>query len=58
MTEPISHELIMRYVDGEASPEERALIDARLSESTELTRELAVYQGMKETGDSRNSKLS
>ncbi len=47
MTEQVSHESLMRYLDGEAAPEERARIDAALSESTELKRELVVFRTMK-----------
>ncbi len=38
----------MRYLDGEASPEERGLVESQLETSTELERELAVFRGMKE----------
>ncbi len=47
MTEQVSHESLMRYLDGEAAPEERARIDAAVSESTELQRDLAVFRTMK-----------
>ena len=47
MTEHVSHESLMRYLDGEAHPEERARIDAAVAVSTELQRDLAVYRTMK-----------
>lgn len=47
MTEHVSHEGLMRYLDGEAAPEERARIDAAVAESTELQRDLAVFRTMK-----------
>ena len=47
MTEHVSHEGLMRYLDGEAAPEERARIDAAVAESTELQRDLVVFRTMK-----------
>lgn len=47
MTEQMSHESLMRYLDGEAAPEERARIDAAVAASTELQRDLAVFRSMK-----------
>jgi len=38
---------LMRYLDGESPPEERARIDKELETSTELQREVAVYRNMK-----------
>ena len=38
---------LMRYLDGEVSPEEREQIEEQMEESTELQRELAVYRAMK-----------
>jgi anti-sigma factor RsiW len=43
----VSHDDLMRYLDGEVSPEEREQIDETLQRSTELQRELAVFQAMK-----------
>ena len=43
MTERMSHEGLMRYLDGEAAPEERARIDAALADSTELRRDLTGF---------------
>ncbi len=37
----------MRYLDGEAQPEEVALIDSQLQESTELQRELLLFRAIK-----------
>ncbi len=47
MTERMSHEGLMRYLDGEAAPEERARIDAALADSTELRRDLTIFRTMK-----------
>ena len=47
MTEGVSHESLMRYLDGEATPEERARIDAAVVDSTELQRELVIFRAMK-----------
>lgn len=38
---------LMRYLDGEASPEERSRVEERLGASTELQRELAIFRAMK-----------
>jgi anti-sigma factor RsiW len=43
----VSSDDLMRYLDGEMSPEERALVDAELASSTELQRELAIFRSMK-----------
>jgi hypothetical protein len=47
VTEQVSHESLMRYLDGEAAPEERARIDAVVADSTELQRDLVVFRTMK-----------
>jgi hypothetical protein len=52
----VSHEELMRYLDGEVGPEERNRIDRAVEGSTELRRELAVYRAMKE--DLQTLKLS
>lgn len=39
---------MMRYLDGEASPDEVVDFERRLEESTELRRELALFRSMKE----------
>lgn len=38
---------LMRYLDGEVTPEERERIEGEMEQSTELQRELAVYRAMK-----------
>ena len=38
----------MRYLDGELSPDERVRVDERISASTELQRDIAVFGKMKE----------
>jgi Putative zinc-finger len=48
VAEGLSHEELMRYLDGEATPEERARIDAALEDSTELQRDIALFGKMKE----------
>jgi anti-sigma factor RsiW len=44
----VSHEELMRYLDGEASPDEKAHVERALETSTELRRELIVYKAMKD----------
>ena len=46
-TEP-DRETLMRYVDGELTPEERHRVDAALAGSTELQRELAIFRSLHE----------
>ncbi len=48
MTQGVSHEELMQYLDGEVSPEARARIEARIQDSTELQREVALFRKMKE----------
>jgi anti-sigma factor RsiW len=43
----ISSEDLMRYLDGELSPEERIRVEAALETSTELQREVAIYRALK-----------
>ena len=47
MTEHVNHESLMRYLDGETDPDERARIDAVVAASTELQRDLVVLRTMK-----------
>jgi hypothetical protein len=47
MAPHISSEDLMRYLDGEMPPEERARVDAELGKSTELQRELAMFRALK-----------
>ncbi len=44
----VSHEDLMRFLDGEATPEERAAIQGRLEASSELRREFAIFRSIKE----------
>jgi anti-sigma factor RsiW len=37
----------MRYLDGEMPPEDRARVDAELETSTELQREVAIFNALK-----------
>ena len=46
MPSRISHEDLMRYLDGEMPPQERSSLEVELGRSTELQRELAIYQAM------------
>ncbi len=46
--EPVNRDELMRYLDGEAAPEERERIEARLAKSSELSRELSIYRAMRE----------
>lgn len=43
----VSPDELMRYLDGESPPAERARIDRELETSTELQREVAVYRSLK-----------
>ena len=56
MSDRVSHEELMRYLDGEVGPEERRRIEATVESSTELRRELTVYRAMKD--DFQSLKLS
>ncbi len=47
MERRITHDDLMRYLDGETSQEEHVWIDETLEVSTELQRELAVFRAMK-----------
>ena len=47
MTQRISSEDLMRYLDGELAPDERARVDAELGRSTELQREMAIFRALK-----------
>lgn len=46
--EQVSRAELMRYLDAEASPEERRRVEERLDGSTELQRELAIFRAMKD----------
>ena len=47
MATPISHDDLMRYLDGEMPPEDRARVDAELETSTELQREVAIFNALR-----------
>lgn len=47
MTGPIDHADLMRYLDGEMTPEERIQVEGALARSTELQRELALFRALK-----------
>ena len=47
MSQRISSEDLMRYLDGELSPADRARVDAELVSSTELQREVAIFRALK-----------
>lgn len=47
MTPRVTSEDLMRYLDGEMPPEERAEVDTELASSTELRRELAIFRALK-----------
>jgi len=38
---------LMRYLDGELSPEDRSRVEAEAARSTELQREIAMYRSLK-----------
>ncbi len=43
----MGREELMRFLDGEASPEERKAVQRKLDQSSELRREIAIFKGMK-----------
>ena len=45
---PISNEDLMRYLDDEMPPDERARVEEELARSTELQRDVAVYRAMRQ----------
>lgn len=47
MEHDITHDDLMRYLDGELPPDRHAQLEAQISVSTELSRELAVFRAMK-----------
>ena len=47
MSTPISYDDLMRYLDGELPPEDRARVEAELATSTELQREVAIFRSLK-----------
>lgn len=48
MSKQISHEELMRFLDGEATPEQRTAVEKSLAQSSELRREFAIFRAMKE----------
>ena len=47
MTHRITSEDLMRYLDGEMTPDEREGVEQALETSTELQREIAIFRGLK-----------
>lgn len=47
MAERVTHEDLMRFLDGELPPEEHARVQAALAASTELSRDAAIYRAVK-----------
>ncbi len=47
LPEKVSREDLMRFLDGETTPEERAAIEVLLETSSELRREFAIFLSMK-----------
>lgn len=45
---PISPDDLMRYLDGEMTPDQHARIEEQIARSTELQRDLAMYRSLKE----------
>ena len=48
VSDSVSHEDLMRFLDGELSPDERAAMERELAGSSELRREMAIFHAMKE----------
>ena len=47
MASRVTSEDLMRYLDGELSPDERARVESELAGNTELQREVAIYRALK-----------
>ena len=47
MENRISHEDLMRFLDGELPPEEHTRVETEITASTELSRELAIFKSIK-----------
>ncbi len=47
MSHRISSDDLMRYLEGEVAPNDRARVDAALANSTELQREVAIFRALK-----------
>ncbi len=48
MDRQVSHEALMRYLDGELPPTERRAVESALERSTELRRELGIFRTLHE----------
>lgn len=48
MAERVTHEDVMRYLDGEASPEVRERIQREVETSTELHREVTIFKHLRD----------
>ena len=48
MQSNVTNEELMRFLDGELEPPDRARVETELARSTELQRELAIYRALKE----------
>ena len=48
MAERVTHEDVMRYLDGEASPEVRERIQREVETSTELNREVTIFKHLRD----------
>lgn len=47
MPERVTHDDLMRFLDGELPPQEHARIQAAIASSTELAREAAIFRAVK-----------
>lgn len=47
MPQRLSHEDLMRFIDGELSPAEHARMEEQIANDTELAREAAIFRAMK-----------
>lgn len=47
MPERVTHEDLMRFLDGELPPDEHARVEGEIRASTELQREVAIFRAMK-----------
>ena len=43
----VSHDDLMRFLDGEMPPDEHAVLEAQIEASSELKRELAIFRAMR-----------
>ncbi len=48
MPERVTHEELMRFVDGELAPDEHGRVEEAVRTSTELQREVALFRALKE----------